>query len=1123
MAGRPKRAHGTQPQSLPRLARADRKALLLGTALASTLLVGSLLAPTPAAAVVNCPVGTFPPPGPIAIVNPGDSIVCVNVVNRNDGGTGAVIDLETNGNGEFIDLFNSGRLTANDAGDAFGILTVTQGASSPTRIENSAGITATSTGDRAFGILSDSYGSSSPTTIINSGDVRARGAEESYGLRIYTGGTSSPISIVNSGDLSAISANDFAYGIFAHTMGTNSFLSIKNSGDIDAEGILAYGILARTTDDGSAIEIVEKAAITATGIFIADGILAQSYGDNSSISIKNASHITATAGSSAYGISARTFGDSSSISINNSSHITATAGGLYAAGIQAIAFGGNSSISIVNKGDIAAETAFLAYGIRALTFSPGSGIDIVSGGNVTATSYLAAGIVSETYAANSPINLTNKGNVTSTGTLNADGLGARTYGTNSPISIKNSGDVVVTAPVEARGIVAAGAFLPVYNAVTINNSGNVVTKGRYSYGVFAFTAGTPNNPITIVNSGRINAKGRGNGAAFGIFAGTYTPGSPILIQNSGKITGRDAGLHIHAYSNAGATIVNSGQLTAKSLRAIDAHGPGDISIFNTGTITGFVVLDADDKFINQAGGTFEARRRSNFGDGDGLGDNDLFRNERGGTVHTADNPNSTAFTRFVNLERFENKGLISLVDGGTGDVFQISNTVGGTDLDFAASGASTLAVDAFLGGPGSTADNFIIEGNVSGTTAVQVNNLNTGPGVFNPDGIPVVFVTGKTPNPDAFFLPEPISTGFFDYDLFFEPTGSGFWDLRSFPGGGALLLPQLVTAAQDIWHQGSSTWFDRTADLRVLLAGGVAPAYDPSAKYADYAGAPPGPGITPATWVRGSGAWLDRDDTETTTAFGRTYRFDLSRDLEIMDFQMGLDLGKRDLLSPGDILVFGVLGGFVEASLDYNSIVREFDFNGGQVGAYATYLKGGLFVDTLLNAHLYELDANGTLGFPNSDLDASTIGLRTDTGYRFGSFSGGAFLEPLATIEVLWADIDGFSFAGNTVSFDDEANVRGRLGLRAGTTMQAWEGTIMEPFVIGSVWGNFTDDNQATLVSTGTTFRFQDDLDDVWGEVSAGVNFFNPSATTAVFAKVDVTFGDDVEGVGGKAGMRVAW
>jgi hypothetical protein len=54
------------------------------------------------------------------------------------------------------------------------------------------------------------------------------------------------------------------------------------------------------------------------------------------------------------------------------------------------------------------------------------------------------------------------------------------------------------------------------------------------------------------------------------------------------------------------------------------------------------------------------------------------------------------------------------------------------------------------------------------------------------------------------------------------------------------------------------------------------------------------------------------------------------------------------------------------------------------------------------------------------------------------------------------------------------------------------------------------DNNEATLVSTGTTFHLEDDLDDVCGEVSAGVNFFNPSASTSVFAKLDVTFGDDL-------------
>jgi len=299
----------------------------------------------------------------------------------------------------------------------------------------------------------------------------------------------------------------------------------------------------------------------------------------------------------------------------------------------------------------------------------------------------------------------------------------------------------------------------------------------------------------------------------------------------------------------------------------------------------------------------------------------------------------------------------------------------------------------------------------------------------------------------------------------------------------------------------------------------VQPENDPNAKYAE--GAPTTPGITPAVWVRGAGNWLDREDSESVTAYGRTYKYNLNRDLETIDFQGGIDFGKRGLLSDNDILVFGALGGFIHADLDYDALNRAFDYEGGQVGGYATYLRGGLFVDTLLNVHLLQIDTK-TLGFPDS-LDATTVGLRTDTGYRFGSFSGGAFLEPLATLSVNWADIDGFALGGNKVSFDDEANVRGRLGLRVGTSFPVWAGTTMEPFVIGSLWGNLTDSNEATLVSTGTSFHLEDDLDDVWGEVSAGVNFFNPTASTSVFAKLDVTFGDDLEGVGGKAGMRVSW
>ncbi len=242
-----------------------------------------------------------------------------------------------------------------------------------------------------------------------------------------------------------------------------------------------------------------------------------------------------------------------------------------------------------------------------------------------------------------------------------------------------------------------------------------------------------------------------------------------------------------------------------------------------------------------------------------------------------------------------------------------------------------------MGGPGSTADHLIIDGDVSGKTRVTVNNVNTGPGVFNSTGIPVVFVGGNVKS-DAFFLANPIDTGFFNYDLFFRPIGSGVFELRSFLGQGAFVLPQLETAMQDMWHQGSDTWFDRSTDLRVLLnGGGAAPL-----AYGQAPGAAPAGNMTPALWVRGAGGFLERDDSENVSAYGRSYKYNLNRDLETVDFQGGIDLGKRGLLSDNDILVFGALGGFIHSDLDYDAINRLFSFDGGQVGGYATYLRGGL-------------------------------------------------------------------------------------------------------------------------------------------------------------------------------------
>jgi outer membrane autotransporter protein len=397
---------------------------------------------------------------------------------------------------------------------------------------------------------------------------------------------------------------------------------------------------------------------------------------------------------------------------------------------------------------------------------------------------------------------------------------------------------------------------------------------------------------------------------------------------------------------------------------------------------------------------------------------------------------------------------------------------------------------------------------------VLVNNTRPGGGVFNPDGIPFAFVEGDV-GPNAFYMLQPFDSGLFDWDVFFVPTGSGFFELRSFPGGGAHQLPQLLTAAQDVFHSTNETWFDRTADLRVLLNGGTA--------YGASGGLPSGTGLTPGVWIKGSGTWLQQDDSATTHAQGRSYRYNLNRDLDVANFQMGADFGKKGMWTEGDALLFGLLGGAIFGSLDYDVLNRRFEIEGGEVGGYVTYLSGGLFVDTLVKVDFLEFDTQGAPGMPGS-LDSTAWGFSTDAGYRFGQFRRGPFVEPLATIAVAWAEIDDFSLGGNSVRFDDKANVRGRLGLRVGTSRELWPSIVMEPFVIGSGWSNLSGDNQATVTSLGTSFGpFTDEPDDLWGVVSAGVNFFSPGANTSLFGKVDVAFGDETEGVGAKGGMRYNW
>jgi autotransporter family porin len=907
------------------------------------------------------------------------------------------------------------------------------------------------------GILVDTLLGFSPISITNSGNIA------SNGTGISANALFSKVTLVNSGDIAAAGLGTF--GIVA-LAGTGK-LSLTNNGDIATAGLGTFGISAIAATGDLFLQNSGDIATAGAGVF---GIAAAAgLGE---ITLKNSGNV-AVAGAGVFGISATA--GTGDINLQNSGNVAAAGAGVF--GISAVT--GTSDVTLGNKGNVSVSGS----SVRALTALAGDDLRLTNNGKLAARGSSAIGI---NGAASDDAFITNGGNI---GVSGQNALGIFATGTDV-VDVANTARITVSGN-QATGISASSTSGP----VSLSNTGAVnVTGGGSATGLLA----TGTQKVSVTNGGSVDATG------IGIAASTS---QDAVITNLGSAFGGTAGLS--AQSGTSVKITNAGSIAAGSNLAITATGP-QIDVTNSGLITGSVQLSGNSTFDNQPGGVFEALS-SDFGSG-------TFTNESRAVVHTARTPGLNEVVTFTGLRSFSNAGTISLVDNDPNDVFELAPFGNGQTYVGKADGA--VAVDVFLGGPGSPADNVIINADVKGKTELVVNNTNPGNGATNKEGIPVVFVEGDVVGNQFYLKDGHIDAGLVAYDLFFVKTGSGFFELRTIPDGhaGSFLLPELTTASQDIFFATSETWFDRTADLRVLLNGGgpgVQPVVNPS----------DGDSLSfnPAIWARGGGAVLNQGDTAGATAYGRSYNFNLNRDLQIMNFESGIDLGKRDFLTPGDILVFGVLGGAIQATLDYDHILRQFSYEGGEVGVYATYLHGGLFVDTLAKADFLTLDPRAVRGFPDT-LDNTNVGGRVDTGYRFGGFNGGMFVEPLATIAVAWANVEGFTKDGNTVEFDDDPNVRGRLGLRVGTSMEAWEGVTFEPFVIGSVWSTLSGTNSATLTSLGTTFpTFTDEATDVWGVVSTGVNFFNPGAQTSVFAKLDVSFGDDLDGFGGKAGMRYNW
>nr|WP_255607960.1 autotransporter outer membrane beta-barrel domain-containing protein [Ancylobacter sp. Lp-2] len=430
----------------------------------------------------------------------------------------------------------------------------------------------------------------------------------------------------------------------------------------------------------------------------------------------------------------------------------------------------------------------------------------------------------------------------------------------------------------------------------------------------------------------------------------------------------------------------------------------------------------------------------------------------------------------------------------------------------------------------------------TGTTKIRINDLNTGPGGFNPEGILVVSVRNGTTDASNFVI-DPTSAnyadkfggvidkGLFIYDLAVAPVAGGGTGqyLVGVPDQEAFELPSLITGAQTVWHETAGLWLDRQADLRSYLTNPAPPSPGTPVVTKEQGlvtKAPPAaaPGVTPGVWAKAVGSWMSRDNSASYGALGNQYGFDTSYSQDTYGFIAGADFGKT---TDSSAWIFGVMGGYVTSSLDFDGSPTSADYSGGTVGVYATYLNGGFFLDALFKADILDLDYSaptlGDVGYTGESTDATSLGFVLDTGYRI-AWTDKLFVEPVATLAYVSTGIDDLvGLSGNTVQFHDGESLRGAIGARVGGRLYETDAYWMEASAVGRLWYEFDGDNRVTLLNTGLPFSVSDDFDGAFGEIGGNLNWFAKTSGWNGFVNANVKFNGDFTSGTALTGLRYKW
>jgi hypothetical protein len=472
-----------------------------------------------------------------------------------------------------------------------------------------------------------------------------------------------------------------------------------------------------------------------------------------------------------------------------------------------------------------------------------------------------------------------------------------------------------------------------------------------------------------------------------------------------------------------------------------------------------------------------------------------------------------AVTNITGTVTFTNNGTVVLGGTTAGSDGKIDSVILATGTTFGGTGLIDLDANlwsdtqslAACTGASLTAADCLVVGATTGNNGLRVTDTKAHAlGAFNPTGIVVVVGSSSA----ATFHLDPGSTwfnvggtnqfggatnildkpGLFFYDLAYNAADKTE-RLIGVPEAAAFEFASVGGAANDLWYTTTQTWFDRQADLRDSIDGKAN-------------------GDAPAIWLKAVGDWSARTQVDSRTFFNKTYNFNVSYDQDTAALIGGIDLLR--IVNKDQAWVVGVDGGSVDSNLNFRASPDRYHLTGANVGGYATYISGGLFVDGTINANLLSLDASlpnlGVTPNPFTTTDKiNSFGGQVEAGYEM-PLGGMAFWEPLGTVSYVNTHLGNLAVPGGTQALGNDDSFRGSLGARVGATA-AFQYYKVKLSLTGRVWDEFDNDTLSTLVVPGgPNFLNNDNLKGVFGEISGQANLFTTTSGLSAFLNGGVKF-----------------